>query len=153
VSVGLAEAVHAVEFVLDQVRVADWPSVTAAGDEDNVTVGFGGGGGGGGVLPPPQPLIRARLQRSMLSSADFFIADPKCFRQPRIASNDRASCRQGSLKNPINTCSPGSCAIQLYPATLRQSGVRKPAPSSGKARHGSVSRLTTLLIGNPGPGD
>ena len=71
-SLGLADAVHAVEFVLDQVRVADCPSVIAAAEADNVTVGGGGGG-----VPPPHAFRRLRPQIRVGSRAVFFIAHPK----------------------------------------------------------------------------
>jgi hypothetical protein len=79
-SLGLADAVHAVEFVLDQVRVADCPSVIAAAEADNVTVGFGGGGG----VPPPHAFRRPRPQIRMGSRVVFFIAHPKAC---KVASN------------------------------------------------------------------
>jgi hypothetical protein len=72
-SLGLAEAVQEVAFVLDQVNVTDCPSVTVLGDAESATVGAGGGGGL--ALPPPHPL-RSNGPQTKLSIKNCFFMKP-----------------------------------------------------------------------------
>jgi hypothetical protein len=69
-SIGLADAVHEVAFVLDQVRVDVSPKVTALGQVEIVTVGAGEEG----ALPPPHALMIPKLIVRVASSTVLFIS-------------------------------------------------------------------------------
>jgi len=73
-SLGLAEAVHEVAFVLDHVSVTVCPCVTELDDAVIVTVGAGGGGGV--PPPPPQALSRLKLEARNRKSENLFIVFP-----------------------------------------------------------------------------
>jgi len=72
-SLGLAEAVHDVAFVLDQVSITDCPSVTTVENADIVTFGLGGGGS----ALPPQPARSQRLPKSANINEEFLITPPR----------------------------------------------------------------------------
>jgi hypothetical protein len=73
-SLGLADAVHEVAFVLDHVSAAVCPWVIELDDAVIVTVGRGGGGGE--PPPPPQALSRLKLEARNRNSRDLFIVFP-----------------------------------------------------------------------------
>ncbi len=71
-SLGLAEAVHDVAFVLDQVSVTDCPKVTVLGDAEIVTVGEAGGA----AALPPQPWSKHAPHKTISELKIFFIMPP-----------------------------------------------------------------------------
>ena len=61
-------------FVLDHVRVEDWPWTILLGEAEIATVGEAGGGGGWPPpSPPPQPLTKTTETSIIKKLGSFFI--------------------------------------------------------------------------------